>query len=318
MSDATIKQHVPIFISSTYEDMIPYREEVQRGLTRFEQIIKGMEYFGSSPEKPLEKCVSELNLSEIYIGIIGMRYGSVDDVSKKSFTQIEYEKAVETGKPILIYIIDENHPIPSKFVDTGDTAKLLQEFKNYLKKSHTITFFTTPQDLGMKVSNDLQVALDKLGRFQIGKLPFEENGDSYSKITNFWRRPKKYSGYECILTMKIVKQDTTMLSTALAKGLDLTVGDVLCVDVSVLDESNYKNKIWDEMVSLCAQSQGADWLEEISVGSIIKAKIRFAFATIQVLKPHDGGVLKETLTYKKFILVDGIEVVEKGSLSKKI
>lgn len=30
MASTEIKQHIPIFISSTYEDLIPYREEIQR------------------------------------------------------------------------------------------------------------------------------------------------------------------------------------------------------------------------------------------------------------------------------------------------
>jgi len=42
MANTIVKQHVPIFISSTYEDLIPYREEVQRTLIRLEQIVKGM------------------------------------------------------------------------------------------------------------------------------------------------------------------------------------------------------------------------------------------------------------------------------------
>ncbi len=37
MANTKIKQHIPIFISSTYEDLIPYREEVQRNLMRLEQ-----------------------------------------------------------------------------------------------------------------------------------------------------------------------------------------------------------------------------------------------------------------------------------------
>lgn len=57
MAKAEIKQNVPVFISSTYEDLNSYRDEVQRVLIRLEQIAKGMEYFGSSPKKPLEVCI---------------------------------------------------------------------------------------------------------------------------------------------------------------------------------------------------------------------------------------------------------------------
>ena len=46
MANTATKQHIPIFISSTYEDLIPYREEVQRSLIQLEQIIKGSSHTG--------------------------------------------------------------------------------------------------------------------------------------------------------------------------------------------------------------------------------------------------------------------------------
>lgn len=45
MANANIKQRLPVFVSSTFEDMIPYREAAQHVLIRLEQIIKGMEFF---------------------------------------------------------------------------------------------------------------------------------------------------------------------------------------------------------------------------------------------------------------------------------
>ena len=36
MAKSDMKQSVPVFVSSTYEDLIPYRNEVQRVLIRLE------------------------------------------------------------------------------------------------------------------------------------------------------------------------------------------------------------------------------------------------------------------------------------------
>ena len=46
------KEHIPVFIGSTYEDLKDYRQAVQNELVRLETIIKGMEYFGSTPKTP--------------------------------------------------------------------------------------------------------------------------------------------------------------------------------------------------------------------------------------------------------------------------
>jgi len=69
MADVQIKQHIPIFVSSTYEDLIPYREEAQRILMQLEQIIKGMEFFGSDTRSSIEVCLSKVRECKLYIGI---------------------------------------------------------------------------------------------------------------------------------------------------------------------------------------------------------------------------------------------------------
>lgn len=41
-----------------------------------------MEQFGARKSNPLATCISEVEQSDIYVGIIGMRYGSEDPNSK--------------------------------------------------------------------------------------------------------------------------------------------------------------------------------------------------------------------------------------------
>ena len=99
MATSQERINVPIFVSSTYEDLVPYRDEVERCIIRMNQTIRGMEFFGSNPESPLEVCLKTVRESKIYVGIIGMRYGSILDESGKSFTELEYEEAVKNSIP---------------------------------------------------------------------------------------------------------------------------------------------------------------------------------------------------------------------------
>ena len=57
MATSQERINVPIFVSSTYEDLVPYRDEVERCIIRMNQTIRGMEFFGSNPESPLEVCL---------------------------------------------------------------------------------------------------------------------------------------------------------------------------------------------------------------------------------------------------------------------
>jgi hypothetical protein len=60
MATTEVKQHVPVFLSSTYEDLQEYKEEARRILTGLEQTIKGMEFFGASTESPLKVCLENI------------------------------------------------------------------------------------------------------------------------------------------------------------------------------------------------------------------------------------------------------------------
>ena len=126
-----------------------------------------MEYFGSSHKKPLDVCLETVRNCKVFVGIIGMRYGSIEETTEKSFTQLEYEEAIKNKIPTLMYIIDENHPISPRFVDKDERAALLSDFKAIITKNHTISYFTTPEDLGKKLSSDLLDVLESLDDIKI-------------------------------------------------------------------------------------------------------------------------------------------------------
>lgn len=89
-----------VFISSTYEDLKQHRAKIWDVLNKFDVNIRGMEQFGARKETPLNTCISEVEQSDIYIGIIAMRLGSIELNTEKSYTQLEYEKALGQGDKV--------------------------------------------------------------------------------------------------------------------------------------------------------------------------------------------------------------------------
>lgn len=119
--------------------------------------VHGMENFGSRTESPLQTCLNEVRSCKIFIAVLGMKCGSIDESLDKSFIEIEYDEAIENRQEILIYLIDEeNALITPKFVDIDHNGKRLKVFKELLKKRHTISFFQTPTDLRVKVERDVK------------------------------------------------------------------------------------------------------------------------------------------------------------------
>lgn len=149
-----------IFISSTYRDLKPHREKIWNTLQNFDVEITGMEEFGARQSTPLETCLNEIERSDIYIGIISMCYGSVDSITGKSYTQLEYERAKEKGLDVLIYLIDENKgEVLTGNIDFGSKNLSLNNFKSILKNNHTVDWFVSEEDLSQKIYKKLNKIL---------------------------------------------------------------------------------------------------------------------------------------------------------------
>lgn len=305
MATTQERMNVPIFVSSTYEDLKAYRDEVERSIIYMNQTIKGMEFFGSTPERPLDKCLQTVRECKLYIGIIGMRYGSVEEDSGKSFTELEYDEAVKNRIPVLIYILDENHPIASRFVDKGEGAEKLEAFKSRLKKAHVVSSFTTPADLGKKVTQDLMNELkkDRAIEDSLRTLPSDTEGGDYEILRGFLRRPYKYYGQEIILDMLLTPNQTSSVKVALCKGLGLQVGDVSGIRATAKSPDGKESS----SIQLYGEGEMADWIDSVREPRSARLKGRLSYCVLKEDTKHDDGVILKDFMYTRMILLDVIE-----------
>lgn len=195
--DKKIKKTV--FISSTYNDLIEYRNAVWTLLEKYDINIKGMEAFGAHKENPLDTCLNEVSQSDIYVGIIAQRLGSIDENTGKSFTQLEYERALMEDKEILIYIINDSALISIEDVDFDFKKQKLDNFKVILRSKHTTDTFKDIDDLVKRLKTRLDdILLPK------SFISTETDTFSYTKevISKFLLFPKTYSDTEIRLKIK--------------------------------------------------------------------------------------------------------------------
>jgi hypothetical protein len=165
----------PVFVGSTFQDLQPYRAAVRQALHELEAVVRGMEYFGSLPETPKEECLRIVRTCRAYVGIFSMRYGSIDQVTGKSLTHLEYEEAQRVHLPSLIYLLDEGRqPVLPSQIEFGEGAEKLRLLKAELRQRHTVSTFTTPEDLAGKVTRDLPALAHRSG--------FEVRAGELSKI----------------------------------------------------------------------------------------------------------------------------------------
>ncbi|WP_053228086.1 DUF4062 domain-containing protein [Spirochaeta cellobiosiphila] len=160
-----MKKKYQVFISSTYIDLIDERNAAVEAILMANHIPAGMELFKPGKEQ-LETINRWIDDSDIYLLILGKRYGSIDIKTGKSYTHLEYEYALEREKiykkskknfPIFTIILEDeyvrNKRSDNNFYEKENVAKY-EEFLN-LVNSRVVKYVSSEKDLQLAIVQTL-------------------------------------------------------------------------------------------------------------------------------------------------------------------
>ncbi|MGH4026482.1 MAG: NB-ARC domain-containing protein [Pseudonocardiaceae bacterium] len=112
--------------------------------------------FGARNQRSPHVCRTEVLGCEVYLGVIGFRYGTPvpgrDD--GVSYVEFEFDIAGEAGMPRLVFLLDEvTTTIPVALVDVDRSR--IHQFRRRLRDERVTVVVTNPDDLAARVGESL-------------------------------------------------------------------------------------------------------------------------------------------------------------------
>ncbi|MBF0563908.1 MAG: hypothetical protein HQK89_01565 [Nitrospirae bacterium] len=109
----------------------------------------------------------------MYVGIFAWRYGFIPPGYGKSITELEYRKAVETGIPTLIFLLDEKIEwYRSRYGDAQDELRI-NAFRSELKLVTMVSWFKNPQELATNVMAAVSIQQKEIDKYHMAKIQSE-------------------------------------------------------------------------------------------------------------------------------------------------
>lgn len=143
-----------VFVSYTFEDLQEERKEVMQALLKLDCIPAGMELFPASNDDQWTLIKRVIDNCDYYLLIVGGKYGSTNEEGI-SYTQMEFEYALQTGKPIISFLHKSPEKNPSgKSEQDPEKKEKLEKFKAIVKKK-LIKYWESPENLGSIVSRSM-------------------------------------------------------------------------------------------------------------------------------------------------------------------
>lgn len=190
------KKYDGVMVSSTFKEMEHYRDALIKAIDGQKLHAVAMEKDTAKIDDIITSSLEMVADAAAYIGIIGHKYGQIPPCPRRnpnqlSITELEFNRAQELDRPILIFIKD-NHPGEGADAE-ADPVKLekLNAFRERAKQKNSETklhrvygHFKTLDDFGVSVANAvarLNKQLDEISK----STPQPSTNDSQGFICTF-------------------------------------------------------------------------------------------------------------------------------------
>jgi len=204
-----------VFVSSTFADLKDERQAAVEAILTAGHIPAGMELFAAGDESQMNVIKRWIDESDVYLLILGGRYGSIEPNSQKSYIHLEYDYAVERQKPLFAVIIKEDY-LEQRVKEFGlevfeqERQQELKTFRAYVL-TKIVKFWSDPRDIKLAI-------LETMSDFErrpdlVGWISGNESINSAAVVEEMARLTKENSDLRAQLSQ------ASPISTATYNGL---------------------------------------------------------------------------------------------------
>jgi Domain of unknown function (DUF4062) len=171
-----------VFLSHTSElrefpSPLSFVGAAESAVARARFAVTDQAYLAAGDRGPARACRQAISESDIYLGIIGFRYGSLArEHPRLSYTELEFATATALRMPRLVVLLDEHGIVPlpaDQIIDhLHGTRQAAFRRRLRLESGLTIACVATPQELETAVYQ----ALVEIAHHCSSPLPFRPRG----------------------------------------------------------------------------------------------------------------------------------------------
>jgi len=117
--------------------------------------VTDMAYFAARDTRPADYCRRMVARADVYVGVIGHRYGSVvPGQPEQSYTELEFETATSLRLPRLVFLLEDADAAATA---GGAIDPRQREFRRQLREAAGVIVATvrTPNDLELQLLHSL-------------------------------------------------------------------------------------------------------------------------------------------------------------------
>jgi hypothetical protein len=308
-----MEKRYQVFISSTFTDLIDERREVMQALLEMDCLPAGMELFPAGNTDQWTLIQGVIEQSDYYLVILGGRYGSMTEEGI-SFTEKEYDYALELGIPVMGFVPAEPDAIPVGKTDKDqEAAEKLAAFRAKVQQKMT-KHWTGAEDLGSKVSRGL------INLIKANPRPGWVRGDqamtpeTRTEIAELRARIAQFEKRE----VENAATTASQIDESLAHGqevIEVSAKRIGYYQGTRVDEVLDMDLTWDDVIELL----GPSMLNEVSESSLRSTLDRYFHDHLHMIPGIRTGLSRETVSVTEgswgsiIVQLRALHVIETGT-----